>query len=160
MRQAIIMLVSLFIKCNLYSQDTFVNNIHIDSNTIVYFLPDEVNKLVKKEMDKNAGKVYFELASLGYDTVKISVYRLNGKGDNHWDRMTNRVVFIDGNPYALVFDFDRMFASSDPGDEIFRKNLKDKNFLYGRKLTIPHDFYYVIFKRSSGVIVTSGYDKF
>jgi len=124
------------------------------NDPIVYILQENVEALLKIELIKHGGNIYFELEEdCGVYTIYIGEDFKNNP--TAYVTKSNRKLFINNKFYPIIFDFDMLFASIENADSIMTKSSLEKYPIITRRLIINEGFY-VKFKRN-GEIIKSGH---
>jgi hypothetical protein len=125
-----------------------------DKKDIVYIFPKSVDSILINLVKKNDKGVYFYLSkeSDGY----IVYLSHNAQRGNILAGKSNRKLFLEGNLYPLIFDYDETFGTSESVDQIKKKHVIDKYFSYSKTLTLYHG-YFIRF-RQNGEIIDTGID--
>ncbi len=105
----------LFLVCCLISAISYGQ-----SDKIVYILPDKIEKAIKEKMDKvreKDSKASFScmLFKDKEDTYGISLFIKDAAAENDFVegllKKSSRVILIDKEKLALIFDYDLKFSS-------------------------------------------------
>ena len=126
----------------------------IDDNPIIYIIQTNVEELLKKELPKHHGNVYFQLGG-NCDIYTIYIGSDFENNPTSYVTRSNRKLFIDNKFYPLIFELDELFGSIDSADSIKIRSSREKYITYARRFIVNEGFY-VKFKRD-GEIISSGY---
>ena len=148
-----IWILLVFVNYKTYSQTPEKTSM-VDSNAIVYIIPQNIEDSLEKEILKRKKEVYLELSTLNNGNLEICVFPFESE---FCARRTNRVVLINKKFVPLVFDYDSQFAVTEPPISIMNKAVKERNFTFSKSRTLNHNFYYIIFQPKGGSIIKSGY---
>lgn len=149
----VLILFSVFQSCvSVRKKDSYVNV----SKTIAYILPDTVEELINTEIVKTNQKVYFELWNED-SCYRIYLNHIDEKLNNTWVIKSSRKVFVKGNLFPIVFDYDRAFAITEDVKSFLKKYSKEKNFLVKRQLLIRESAYFIRFNKITHKIIEQGY---
>lgn len=127
-----------------------------DADGIVYFIQHNVSDSLVTEMNKKKGRYFFRLASHTENIFTIAMI-LKHDSTDLWATSSNRKLFLKGQLYPLIFDYDDLFATSDVEKDILRKAATTEYFEIGMHRTLYHYFFYITFRRDGGIL-TSGYE--
>jgi hypothetical protein len=126
------------------------NLVNKHDNRIVYHLPDSVTDLLLKRIANN-DQIYFFLT--GQEPI-YSIYLASNNSKlfaEHIFKQTNRCVFIKGQFYPLVLDYDETFADTECADSVLARFKRDKYFGH-EHLIITAEWYQVKFKRDGHIL--------
>ncbi|MBB6372392.1 hypothetical protein [Chryseobacterium shigense] len=128
MKNIILLLLLNFCLFSCYSQKT--------NSEIVYFLPSTVRvKILEKLKTINdSDKTSFVLGNDEFGNYII--YINSTKESKFWVENTNRVLFLDGKFYPLIFETDEYFSYPESKTLIMEKMAKEEGI---RKITTIRD---------------------
>jgi hypothetical protein len=127
-----------------------------ETKTIVYFAPHDVEVILEAEA-KKIDSIYFELWNED-NSYRIFLHRIDVDVQNPWISRSQRKIYLGGKLFPIVFDYDRVFAVTDNGEEVLRKFSLEKYPLFNKSLVMNHGSYFVKFEKETGKIIQTGYD--
>lgn len=147
----------VFTQFTACGQTSTNNNFERTEKGIVYFFPLEVENIIKDNIPKNKDSVFLNLSISADNLYKISIIKATRASKENWAYVSNRIAYIGGNFFPMVFDYDMQFASSDSLPEVKRKIRVSSEFDVNRSRTIHHNYFFILFSRQ-GKIISSGYE--
>ncbi|MBB6372393.1 hypothetical protein [Chryseobacterium shigense] len=111
----LLLLLLNFCLFNCYSQKS--------NSDIIYFLPNSVNDVLNKEIQKrnNNKEIYLVLDKDNSDTYIIYLNEIPSSAENIWVKYSNRAVFLQGRLIPLYFYSDEYFSFAERGNKVLKK---------------------------------------
>ncbi len=132
----------------------FIINCSVQKNKseIVYFLPYSVTHEIVKKLKtmNNVDDVSFVLGSDKLGNYTIYLNKKSKEGDRFWVQNSNRVVYIDGNYYPLIFTTDEFF--SFPESKISIENKISNGNGLTKQITRRYNVFNVKFKLNGDIL--------
>lgn len=127
MKKLIIVLIILTLQ-SCTSQKSHVNKNSNDLG-IPYILPGAVQKLLVENIANKKDSVYFLIGKVDSESYEISVLEyINSTPYIKWINNTNRFIYLKGEFYPVIFDFDALFSTQMTVKEFKERVLPDGSF--------------------------------
>lgn len=144
----IVLFISIIGLCPNCKSTKNVQSNQSEASTIVYILPDTVNKLLAKEIVRE-NTYYLEIWNEeNYFRVFLHKSPLYNKKD--LIHRSNRKVHLNGLFYPIIFDYDNIFSIPESEGEVLNAFSTDKYPSFSKRRLIHEGSFYVIFTKKGG----------
>lgn len=144
----------IILSCSNQNKINCINNYDLG---IPYILHGNVQKLLIDNIKSVKEPVYFLLKKDNASNYEISLreYKEPFEGIK-WIKNTNRFIYLNGNYYPLMFEFDQLFSVQMTTKEFKNSILLDGSYKLNKVFIIDEHPYRVIFN-IKGDILRQGY---
>ncbi|OVE55841.1 hypothetical protein [Chryseobacterium mucoviscidosis] len=143
MRKILLLLLN-FVILNCYAQKK--------SSDIIYFLPESVNDILIKELQKkHNNNFYLVLDKESTDTYVVYLNQFSSDSPkNIWIEYSNRSAFLKGNLIPLYFYADEYFSYAEKGEEVLKSLGTDKEIK--KTINIRDNVFNIKFKLGGEIV--------